>query len=107
MCCTSQRGLPLTGSFLAGGVAADSVPGMPLLLRAVRVPLSFPQLDRAISIDTTPVSTTICHLISEGATETALLAAVAQAFPQLTPAELSEALQAGTEQAERQAAMRH
>jgi hypothetical protein len=66
-----------------------------------------PSAGPGISIDTTPVATTIRHLISEGATEQALLAVVAQAFPGLTPAELSEALQAGTEQAERQAAKRH
>jgi hypothetical protein len=58
-------------------------------------------------LDTTTVAITICHLISEGTTEQALLVAVAQAFPQLTPAELSEALQTGTEQAERQAVHRH
>jgi hypothetical protein len=43
----------------------------------------------------------------DGVTEQALLTAVAQAYPELTPAELSVAIQAGTEQPERQAARRH
>ena len=58
-------------------------------------------------LNTTPVAATIRHLISTGTPEGELLAAVVQAFPELSWAELSEALQAGTEQAERQAARRH
>jgi hypothetical protein len=58
-------------------------------------------------LDTTPVTATIKHLISTGTSERELLAAVAKRFPELSLAELSEALQADTEQAERQAARRH
>jgi hypothetical protein len=58
-------------------------------------------------LDTTPVATTICHLISEGATGQQIVAALMRRFPGLTLAELSESLQAGTEQGERQAAMRY
>jgi hypothetical protein len=58
-------------------------------------------------LDTTPVATTIRHLISEGATGQQIVAALMRRFPNLTLAELSEALQAGTEQAEREAAKRH
>jgi hypothetical protein len=57
--------------------------------------------------DAQPVTATIKHLISTGTTEQALLTAVAVRFPELTPAELSEAIQAGAEQAERQVARRH
>jgi hypothetical protein len=52
-------------------------------------------------LDTTPVTTAIIRLISTGTTEQALLAAVALAFPELTPAELSQALQVATAAAER------
>ena len=44
-------------------------------------------------IDTTPVTTAIATMISTGTTEQALLAAVAKRFPELTSAELSQALQ--------------
>jgi hypothetical protein len=60
-----------------------------------------------VMLDTTPVTTAIAHLISTGATEKALLAAVARRFPELTPAELSAAPQVATAAAERQAARRH
>jgi hypothetical protein len=58
-------------------------------------------------LDTTPATTVITRLISTGNTEQALLAAVAHLFPDLTPAELSAALQDATEAAERQASRRH
>jgi hypothetical protein len=57
--------------------------------------------------DTTTVATEIRHLISTGTPERRLLATVAQHFPDLTPAELSQALQVATTAAERQAARRH
>jgi len=44
-------------------------------------------------LDTTPVTTAITRLISTGTTEQAQLAAVAHLFPNLSPAELSQALQ--------------
>jgi len=53
--------------------------------------------------DTTPVTSTITHLISAGTTEQALLAAVVHLFPNLTRAELSAALQDATAAAERRA----
>jgi uncharacterized protein (DUF433 family) len=52
-------------------------------------------------LDTTPVTTAITRLISTGTTEQALLAAVTQLFPELTPAELSQALQVATAAAEK------
>jgi hypothetical protein len=55
--------------------------------------------NRPLMTDTTPIVDTIRHLISTGSTEQQLVAAVAQLFPELTLAELSEVLQAGTEQA--------
>jgi hypothetical protein len=58
-------------------------------------------------LDTTPVTTAITHLISTGTTEQALLAAVAQLFPNLSPAELSQALQDATAAAEKRAARKH
>jgi len=58
-------------------------------------------------LDTTPVTTAITRLISTGTAEQALLAAVAYLFPNLSPAELSAALQVATAAAERQAARRH
>ncbi len=58
-------------------------------------------------LDTTPVTTAITRLISTGATEQALLAAVAHMFPNLTSAELSAALQVATTAAEKQAVRRH
>ena len=58
-------------------------------------------------IDTSPVTAQIARLISTGTTEQSLLAAVAHMFPELSPAELSAALQEATAQAERQAKRRH
>jgi hypothetical protein len=58
-------------------------------------------------IDTTPITTAITRLISTGTTEQALLATVARTFPELTTAELSEALQVATTAAERQATRKH
>jgi hypothetical protein len=58
-------------------------------------------------LDTTPVTAAITRLISTGATEQALRAAVARLFPDLTLAELSQALQVATTAAERQASRRH
>jgi hypothetical protein len=58
-------------------------------------------------LDTTPITTAITCLISTGTTEEALLVAVARLFPELTPAELSQALQVATTAAERQATRRH
>jgi hypothetical protein len=58
-------------------------------------------------LDTTPVTTAITRLISTGTTEEALLTAVAYLFPNLSPAELSQALQVATTAAERQAMRRH
>jgi hypothetical protein len=58
-------------------------------------------------LDTTPVTTTITRLIATGTTEQALLAAVAQLFPDLSPAELSQALQVATAAAERKALRPH
>jgi hypothetical protein len=58
-------------------------------------------------LDTNPVTTAITRLISTGTTEQALLAAVAHLFPNLTPAELSAALQVATTAAERKVAARH
>ena len=58
-------------------------------------------------LDTTPVTTAITRLISTGTTEQAPLAAVAQLFPELTPAELSSVLQVAQAAAERKASRRH
>ena len=57
--------------------------------------------------DITPVTTAIAAMIVTGTTDTALLAAVARAFPDLTRTEFLAALQDATEAAERQAARRH
>ena len=46
-------------------------------------------------LDTTPITIEITRLIA-GTTEQALLAAVAHLFPNLSPAELSQALQVAT-----------
>ena len=51
--------------------------------------------------DTTQVATEIRHLITTGTTERELLVKVARKFPDLTSAELSEALQDATAAAER------
>src|SRR5262249_48886074 len=53
------------------------------------------------------VTTAITRLISTGTTEQALLAAVAHLFPNLSPAELSVALQTATVAAERKALRPH
>jgi len=53
-------------------------------------------------IDTTPVTREITRLISKGTTEQALLIAVAHLFPDITKAELSQALQDATAAAEKQ-----
>jgi hypothetical protein len=58
-------------------------------------------------IDTTPVTREITRLISKGTTEEALLVAVAHLFPDLTRAELSQALQDAMAAAEKQAARWH
>ena len=58
-------------------------------------------------LDTPPVTTAITRLISTGTTEEALLTAVAHLFPNLSPAELSQALQVATAAAERQALRPH
>ena len=58
-------------------------------------------------LDTTPITTAITRLISTGTTEEALLTAVAHMFPNLSPAELSQALQVAQTQAERQAMRPH
>jgi hypothetical protein len=58
-------------------------------------------------LDTSPVTTAITRLITAGTAEQALLTAVAQLFPNLSPAELSQALQVATAAAERQVARRH
>ena len=58
-------------------------------------------------LNTTPVTTQITKLIATGTTEQALLTAVRHLFPDLSPAELSQALQMAQETAERQATRRH
>jgi len=52
-------------------------------------------------LNITPITIEITRLISTGTTEQALLVAVARAFPELTPAEISQALQVATAAAER------
>ena len=58
-------------------------------------------------LDTTPVTTEITKLINTGTTEQALLDAVTHLFPNLSPAELSQALQVATAAAERKAVAKH
>jgi hypothetical protein len=58
-------------------------------------------------LDTTPVTTAITRLISTGTSEEVLLAAVMHLFPNLTPAELSQALQVAQAAAERRALRPH
>ena len=58
-------------------------------------------------IDTTQVATEIRHLITAGTAEGELLVRVVRRFPDLTPAELSQALQVATAAAEKQATRRH
>ena len=57
--------------------------------------------------DTSEPTASIRHLISTGATERDLLAAVARKFPELTRTEFVAALQDATAQAERKALRPH
>jgi hypothetical protein len=63
--------------------------------------------DTIMMLDTTPITTAITRLITTGTTEQALLAAVARLFPELTPAELRQALQVATTAAERRIVRKH
>jgi hypothetical protein len=63
--------------------------------------------DTTTVLDTTPITTEITSLISTGTTEEALLAAVSYLFPNLSPAELSAALQDATAAAERRVNRKH
>jgi hypothetical protein len=54
-------------------------------------------------LDTSQITTEITRLITTGTTEQALLVAVARLFPELTPAELSQALPVATTVAEKRA----
>jgi hypothetical protein len=54
--------------------------------------------------DTSPVAVEITRLIAAGLVERELVNAVARRFPDLTSAELSQALQVATAEAERRAA---
>jgi uncharacterized protein (DUF433 family) len=58
-------------------------------------------------LDTSPVTRTITRMIASGTTEQTLLSAVAHMFPELSPSDLSAALQEATAQAEKRAARRH
>jgi hypothetical protein len=58
-------------------------------------------------LDTTPITTEITRLITAGTTENAPLGAVVQLFPDLSPAELSAALQVAQAAAERRALRPH
>jgi len=69
--------------------------------------LAVTEREAALMLDTTPITTEITRLIATGTTEQALLSAVAHLFPNLSPAELSQALQVATAAAERQASRRH
>jgi hypothetical protein len=64
-------------------------------------------MEEMIMLDTSPVTTAIATMIRSGTTEQQIVAVLVRRFPDLTLAELSEALQAGTEQAERHASRRH
>ena len=64
-------------------------------------------MKEASMLDTTPVTTAITRLISTGTSEQALLTAVAHLFPNLSPAELSQALLVATTEAERKALRPH
>jgi hypothetical protein len=57
--------------------------------------------------DKSPVATEITRLISAGKTERDLVAAIAMRFPELTSAELSQALQDATAAAERLIIRKH
>jgi len=63
--------------------------------------------DLTTMLDTTPVTIAITRLISTGTTEQALIAAVTHLFPNLSPAELSQALQVAQTEAERRAPQPH
>ena len=58
-------------------------------------------------LDNTPITTAIARLIASGVAEQALVAAVAQRFPELTRTEFVVALQDATAAAEKQATRRH
>ena len=58
-------------------------------------------------LNITPITIESTRLISTGTTEQALLAAVAHLFPNLSPAELSQALQVAQAAAERKALRPH
>jgi len=58
-------------------------------------------------VDTTPIAAAITRMIATGTTEQALLAAAVHLFPELTPAELSTALQVAQAAAERRALRAH
>jgi hypothetical protein len=58
-------------------------------------------------LDHTPITTEITKLIVAGIPEGELLLRVARRFPDLTLAELSQALQQATTAAEKQAVRRH
>ena len=57
--------------------------------------------------DTSAVANQLARLITAGTTERELVATVARAFPDLSPAELSQALQVAQAQAERKALRPH
>jgi uncharacterized protein (DUF433 family) len=58
-------------------------------------------------IDNTSVATEITGLIAAGKQDRELVAEVTQRFPDITSAELSQALQVATTQAERRISRRH
>jgi hypothetical protein len=58
-------------------------------------------------LDTTPIITVIAKLITTGTTEQALLVAVVRLFPEMTPVELSQALQVATAAAEQRIVRKH
>ena len=88
-------------------MAADEFNAMGEIDAGQSVPEKARQDEELTMLDTTPVATAITRLISTGTTEQALLVAVAQLFPELTAAELSQALQVATAAAEKQAVRRH
>jgi hypothetical protein len=58
-------------------------------------------------LDTSNITSAIAVMIRAGTTERQLLAVVAKRFPELSPAELSQALQVAQAQAERKALRPH
>jgi hypothetical protein len=58
-------------------------------------------------LDTSEPAAIITRLITAGTPAPALIATVASTFPDLSPAELSQALQVAQAQAEQRAARRH